>query len=269
MMNDSDNVERDDRPRCFTAMWFGSDEDSKDEMNQLFDIVIKLAVEHHGLKPYRVDHDHAVEKIDETVLVEIDKSDLMVVDLTHDLETGLRGSVIFEAGYAYHAMPVIWMCREVLVDQIPFDIRQFKQIRWNLHKLLDAKLELKDVIGARIRERGKKTETHEVKRLISKRWTDLENAVDVPLPPKFVKVVTADQIRSTIFEEFCDDLDTRAKYKEMDLSTDEKYELIELVRGFKKVVIDLPKLSGMVASMDMDMYRNMVAANLQVSGWLE
>ena len=267
MMNDSDNIERDDRPQCFTAMWFGSDEDSKDEMNQLFDVVIKPAVEHHGLKPYRVDRDPAVDKVDETVLVEIDKSDLMVVDLTHDSETGLRGSVIFEAGYAYHTMPVIWMCREDLVDKIPFDIRQSKQIRWNLRKLLDAKLELKDVIGARIRERGKKTEAHEVKRLISKMWTDLENAVDVPLPPNFVDVVTADQIRSTIFEEFCDDLDTRAKYKEMDLSTDEKYELIELVRGFKKIVIDLPKQSGMVASMDM--YRNMVAAKLQVSGWLE
>ena len=106
-----------------------------------------------------------------------------------------------------------------------------------------------------------------MKRLTSKMWTDLENVVDVPLPPNFVDVVTADQIRSTIFEEFCDDLNTRAKYKEMDLSTDEKYELIELVRGFKKIVIDLPKQRGMVASMDM--YRNMVAAKLQVSGWLE
>ena len=267
MMNDGDNIERDDRPQCFAAMWFGSDEDSKDEMNQLFDVVIKPAMEHHGQKPYRVDLDPAVDKIDETVFVEIDKSDFMVVDLTHDLETGLRGSVIFEAGYAYHAMPVIWMCREDLVDQTPFDMRQFKQIRWNLRKLRDAERELKDVIGARIRERGKKTETHEVKRLISKMWTDLENAKDIPFPPNSGNVVTADQIRSTIFEEFCDDLDTRAKYKEMDLSTDEKYELIELVRGFKKVVVDLPKQSGRVAGMDI--YRNMVAAKLRVSGWLE
>ena len=74
-------------------------------------------------------------------------------------------------------------------------------------------------------------------------------------------------IRSTIFEEFCNDLDTRAKYKEMGLSTDEKYELIELVRVFKKIVIDLPQQSGRVAGMDM--YRKFVAAKLQVSGWLD
>ena len=41
MMNHSDNIERDDRPQCFAAMWLGSDEDSEDEMNQLFDVVIK------------------------------------------------------------------------------------------------------------------------------------------------------------------------------------------------------------------------------------
>ena len=167
-MNNSDKTERDDRPQCFAAMWFGSDEDSENEMNQLFDVVIKPGIECHALKPYRVDRDPAVDKIDATVLVEIDRSDLMVVDLTHDPETGLRGSVIFEAGYAYRKMPVIWMCREDLADQIPFDMRQFKQIRWNARKLLATKQELVDVIGARIRERGKESETHEVKRLIAK-----------------------------------------------------------------------------------------------------
>ena len=266
-MNDSDNIERDGRPQCFAAMWFGSDEDSVNEMNQLFDIVIKPAMEHYGLKPYRVDRDPAADKIDETILAEIDKSDMMVVDLTHDPKTGLRGSVIFEAGYAFHAIPVIWMCREDLADQIPFDMRQFKQIRWKLRKLLDAKQELKDVIAARIRERGKETKTREVKRLISKMWSDLENAKDIPLPPNFKDVMTADQARSLIFEEFCDDLDTRAKYKEMGLGTDKKYELIEMVRGFKKIVIDLPKQRGRVASMDL--YKDIVEAKLKVSGWLE
>ncbi len=266
-MNNSDKTERDDRPQCFAAMWFGSDEDSENEMNQLFDVVIKPGIECHALKRYRVDRDPAVDKIDATVLVEIDRSDLMVVDLTHDPETGLRGSVIFEAGYAYRKMPVIWMCREDLADQIPFDMRQFKQIRWNARKLLVTKQEFVDVIGARIRERGKESETHELKRLIAKMWNDLKNAKDIPVPPNFKNVVSADQIRSTIFEEFCNDLDTRAKYKEMGLSTDEKYELIELVRVFKKIVIDLPQQSGRVAGMDM--YRKFVAAKLQVSGWLD
>lgn len=43
-------TKRDDRPQCFAAMWFGADEDSVDEMNQLFDMVIKPAIEHHGLR---------------------------------------------------------------------------------------------------------------------------------------------------------------------------------------------------------------------------
>lgn len=261
-------TERNDRPQCFAAMWFGSDEDedSVDEMNQLFDVVIKPAIEHHGLKPYRVDRDPGVDKIDETVLVEIDRSDLMIVDLTHNPETGLRGSVIFEAGYAYRTKPVIWMCRKDLVDHIPFDIQQFRQIRWNVRKLLDAYEELVKVIGTRIRERGKKSETHEVKRLIAKMWKNLENAKDLVLPDS-EKKVTADQIRSVIFEEFCDDLDTRVKYKEMGLSTDEKYELIDLIRGFRKIAINLPKQRNKVASMDV--YSNVVAAKLRTSGWLK
>ena len=76
---------------------------------------------------------------------------------------------------------------------------------------------------------------------------------------------TADQIRSAQFEEFCDDLDTRLKYKEMGLSSLEKYELIDMIRAFKKVVIDLLKSQGKVASMDV--YRKMVASKLRASGW--
>ena len=259
-------IERDDRPQCFAAMWFGSDEDSKNEMNQLFDVVIKPALESHSLKHYRVDRDAAVDKIDETILVEIDKSDLMVVDLTHDPKTGLRGSVIFEAGYAYRTKPVIWMCREDLADDMPFNIRQFKKIRWNVRKLLVAKEELEGVITARFRERGKVSETHEVKRLIADMWKKLEDAKDIPVPNS-KDIIKADQVRHLLFEEFCDDLDTRVKYKEMGLSTDDKYELIELVRGFKKVVINLPKQRDRVAGIEI--YRNMVAAKLRASGWLQ
>ena len=259
-------TELDNRPQCFAAMWFGSDADSENEMKQLFDVVIEPAIEHHDLKPYRVDRDPAVDKIDDSILVEIDRSDLMIVDLTHDPGTGLRGSVIFEAGYAYQTKPVIWMCRGDLVDRIPFDMRQFKQIRWNASKLLDAQRELIEVIGARLGEHGKKAETHEVRRLIADMWKKLENATDLTLPNSTQKI-PANQLRSTMFEEFCDDLVTRTKYKEMGLNAEEKYELIELVRGFRKIAINLPKQSGRLAGIDM--YKNLVAAKLRTSGWLE
>jgi len=259
-------TDNDNRPQCFTAMWFGADKDSINEMNQLFDVVIEPAIRTHDLKPYRVDRDPGVEKIDETILVEIDKSDLVVVDLTHDPETGLRGSVVFEAGYAYRTTPVIWMCREDIANKIPFDIRQFKQIRWNSLKLLDAKKELTDTIGARFLERGKKFENHEVRTLIADMWQKLEDAKDLTTPNSG-HTFTADQIRFHIFEEFCSDLETRAKYKPMALSAEEKYELIELIREFRKIVIELPKQVNRVAGMDA--YTKVVAAKLRASGWME
>ena len=260
-MSDQDN-----RPQCFVAMWFGYEGDSKDEMNQLFDVVIKPAIEHHDMKAYRVDRDPTADKLDETILNEIDRSDLVVIDLTHDRKTGMRGSVIFEAGYAYRMKPVIWMCREDVADNTPFDIRQFKQIRWSSNKLLDANRALVDVIGVRFNERVKQSETHEVKRLIVQMWRNLENATDVSFPDSG-RVIPADQVRFVQFEEFCDDLDTRVKYKEMGLSNLEKYELIDMIRGFKKVVIELPKSQGRVSSMDV--YRNLVGSKLRASGWKE
>jgi len=95
----------------------------------------------------------------------------------------------------------------------------------------------------------------------------IPNAKELRLPPNFEEVATADQIRSLIFNEFCDDLETRVKYKPIDLSDQEKYELIELVRGFRKTVIDLLKQQNRIAGMDV--YRNLVATKLKVSGWLE
>ena len=256
--------ESDSRPQCFVAMWFGSNKECSDEMNQLYDIVIKPAVEQHNLNSYRVDQDPGVDKLDETILNEIDKSDLVIADLTHDPETGLRGSVIFEAGYAYREKPVIWMCRKDVANNTPFDIRQFKQIRWSSNKLLDAKQILIDVIRTRFRERVKQSDTHEVRRLIANMWRNIESAQDIPSPTGG-EVITADQIRFVQFQEFCDDLDTRVKYKDMGLTNLEKYELIEMIRGFRKVVIDLPKSRNRIAGMDV--YENMVASKLRASGW--
>ena len=141
--------------------------------------------------------------------------------------------MIFEAGYAYRMKPVIWLCREDVVDYTPFDIRQFKQIRWSSYRLLDAKQALAEAIGARFRERVKKRGSHEVKRVIADMWKKLEKAEDIPSPTGG-PVITADQIRFVQFEEFCDDLGTRLKYKEMGLGSQEKYELIDMIRVFKK-----------------------------------
>ena len=233
-------------------------------MNQLYDIVIKSALEQHNMNSYRVDQDPGADKLDEVILNEIDKSDLVVVDLTHDPETGMRGSVIFEAGYAYREKPVIWMCREDVAGNTPFDIRQFKQIRWSSNKLLHAKRLLIEVIRTRFRERVKQSDTHEVKRLIADMWRNIESAQDI-MSPTGKEVITADQIRFVQFQEFCDDLDTRVKYKPMGLTASEKYELIDMIRGFRKVVIDLPQSRNRIPGMDV--YENIVISKLRASGW--
>ena len=256
--------EKNGTPQCFVAMWFGNGGDTQDEMNQLFDVVIKPSIEFHKLRPYRVDHDPAADKLDQTILNEIDKSDLVVVDLTHDRKTGLRGSVIFEAGYAYKIKPVVWMCREDVANHTPFDIRQFKQIRWKANKLMDARQQLTDVIRVRFSEQAKQSQSHEIRRLIAEMWKNLEDAKDVPSPDS-KNMISADRIRFVQFQEFCDDLDTRLKYKDMGLSNLERYELIDMIRGFKKIVIALPQSHGKVASMDL--YKNIVEPKLVASGW--
>ena len=258
-------LEDDRRPQCFVAMWFGDDEETRNEMNQLFDVVIKPAVEGQGLKSYRVDRDPSADKIDERILTEIDRSDLVVVDLTHDPKTGLRGSVIFEAGYGYCIKPTIWMCRDNLADRIPFDIRQFKQIRWNAHKLLDAKKELERVVKIRIRERGLARRGHELKGLTAKLWKNLEESQDIS-PPDSGPVYSKNHVRIVHFEEYCDDVETKAKYKEMGLSSDEKYEVIEMIRGFKKFIRMFRELEKVP---DMDFYRKNVEPKLRMSGWLD
>lgn len=56
---DSDN----ERPECFVAMWFGSDRDTEEEMDQLYELIIKPAIEQQGLSPYHVGKDIGANKI--------------------------------------------------------------------------------------------------------------------------------------------------------------------------------------------------------------
>ncbi len=250
---------------CFVAMWFGSNRDSEDGMNQLYEFVIKPAIEHHNFKPYHVGRDAAADKLDVTILNAIDRANFVIVDLTHDPATGLRGSVLFEAGYAYRMKPVIWMCRDDLAEKsTPFDIRQFKQIRWNSNRLNEAKGELVNVIESRIIERGKQRENHEVRRLILETWKKIEDQKDI-VHPSSADPVPADYVRFVIFQELCSDLKTRVKHKEMRLSQDEKYELIEMIRGWEKVtqmIVEQKKFP------EKGFYDKNVRPTLRASGWM-
>lgn len=256
------------QPECFVSMWFGSDTDSVDEMEQLYDLVIKPAVESFNFKPYHVGKDDRANKLFDETLNAIDRAHFMVADLTHDPETGLRGSVLFEAGYAYRSKPVIWMCRKDLADKCtPFDAEHLKQVRWNKNRLKEAQQKLKNVIKARIKERGKQHVNHEVKRLFSENWKKIENATDILMPNATDgSKISANDIRVVQFEELCDDLKTRIDYKDMGLTPDDKYELIEMIRGWMKL-IRLCKDNKKVP--DINFYKIHVLPKLLATGWMD
>ena len=73
----------------------------------------------------------------------------MVADFTHFAEKGVRGSVYYEAGFAYGlGLPVLYSCREDLKNELHFDTRQYPHILWKTPEDLYA--ELRDKIGALI-----------------------------------------------------------------------------------------------------------------------
>ena len=265
-----DNV-TEKRPECFVAMWFGSDTDSVDEMDQLYELVIKPAIDSFNFEPYQVGKDDRANELFNDILNAIDRAYFVIADLTHPPETGLRGSVLFEAGYAFRSKPVIWMCREDVAEACtPFDAVQLRQIRWNKNRLKEAKEKLQDVIKARIIERGKQHADHELKRLFSETWKKIETAEDIHIQDDSVGGPTtfpADQVRFTYFEELCDDLKTRIDYKDMGLTQDDKYELIEMLRKWTKVVYKFAKETK--GHPNLDIYKHFVLTELQATGWID
>ena len=132
-----------DVSQCFVAMWFD------DSMKQAYEEGIKKAVEECGYKPFRIDQKQHLNKIDDEIIAEIRRSRFVVADFTHDAEKGVRGSVYYEAGFAYGlGLPVIYSCHKDLEKELHFDTRQYPHILWKTPKDLYAKL--RDKIGALI-----------------------------------------------------------------------------------------------------------------------
>ena len=110
--------------QAFVAMWF------HDSMNDAFENGIKPAIEAAGYKPLRIDQKPDVNKIDDEIIAEIQRSRFLVADFTHG-EEGARGGVYFEAGFAHGlGIPVIYTCRNDMVDKLHFDTRQYAHIVW-------------------------------------------------------------------------------------------------------------------------------------------
>lgn len=89
------------RLRCFVAMAFG-----KADTDSWYDNVLKPLLEANGLAVRRVDRITHNDDVDDRIIMELEKADLVIADLTY-----ARPSVYFEAGYAQRKVPVIYTVR--------------------------------------------------------------------------------------------------------------------------------------------------------------
>ncbi|MDE0049231.1 MAG: hypothetical protein OXO52_05570 [Rhodospirillales bacterium] len=124
--------------RAFVAMWFD------DSMSEAWDRGIAPAVRDTGYDPVRIDRKEHVNKIDDEIVAEIRRARFVVADFTHG-DTGARGGVYYEAGFAHGlGIPVIFSCREDRLGQVHFDTRQYNHIVW------ETPADLRDQLAKRI-----------------------------------------------------------------------------------------------------------------------
>lgn len=129
--------------RGFVAMWFAED------LDQTWGAAFRPAIEDAGLDAIRVDEIPHNDRIDDVILAEIRRADLLVADFT-----GQRGGVYFEAGFALGLeKPVIWTCREDWFEEVHFDTRQYNFIVWKEHddlrERLKARIEALGIVNKR------------------------------------------------------------------------------------------------------------------------
>ena len=95
-------------------------------MAGVFDRGIAPAVERAGYRPLIVSREEHADRVDERIVLELNRSRLVVADFT-----GQRPNVYFEAGYALgRRIPVVWTCRADEVQGLHFDTRQYNHILW-------------------------------------------------------------------------------------------------------------------------------------------
>ena len=115
-----------DLSQAFVAMWFDQ------SMNEAYDKGIKPAIEQAGYDAFKINEKPDVDKIDDEIIGEIRRSRFLVADFTHG-DKGARGSVYYEAGFAYGlGLPVVRSCRKDIIDrnELHFDVRQHYHVVW-------------------------------------------------------------------------------------------------------------------------------------------
>jgi nucleoside 2-deoxyribosyltransferase len=117
---ESNENKHEDKLQCFVAMSFDQ------ELKSIFDQGISPAIRECGYRPYRVDSEPHLERIDAKIISEILESRFLVADVT-----GQKAGVYYEAGFAHGlGIPVIWSVRKDELDKVHFDTRQYNHIVW-------------------------------------------------------------------------------------------------------------------------------------------
>ena len=123
-----------DSRQAFVAMWFD------ESMMETYEKGIAPGIEDAGYQPIRIDRKDHNNRIDDEIIAEIRRSRFLVADFTQG-ETGARGGVYYEAGFAHGLkMPVVFTCRADVIDRIHFDTRQYNHISWTTPEQLRDRL---------------------------------------------------------------------------------------------------------------------------------
>lgn len=106
--------------QVFVAMSFS------DELKPAWKNGINSALVKAHFRPYRVDAEPHIDRIDTKIITEIKNSRFLVADVTQQ-----RPGVYFEAGYALGlGIPVFWCVRSDDLENVHFDTRQYNHIVW-------------------------------------------------------------------------------------------------------------------------------------------
>lgn len=109
------------KKQAFVAMWFDT------KMDTIWEKGYQPVLKELGWNPVRIDKEHFLNRIDDEIIQQINKSGLLIADAT-----GERQGVYFEAGYAMgQEIPVIWTCDKSWEDRLHFDTRQYPHILWD------------------------------------------------------------------------------------------------------------------------------------------
>lgn len=118
--------------QVFVAMSF------HDDLKSAWESGISPALKKAGYRPYRVDAEPHINRIDTKIITEIKNSKFLVADITLQ-----RPGVYFEAGYAIGlGLPVFWCVRNDDLKNVHFDTRQYNHIVWENEEYLAEQLYL-------------------------------------------------------------------------------------------------------------------------------